>query len=127
MLGVRLKHLTNGRKVAGRKVSATHVGKLRILLAASIDHERTAGMKATTGRRVEGAGLLTFEDTVRFLVGHRFGNRFQESPGIGVRGIAKELGCRRQLDDLSQVHYRDPIACVLDDAKVVSDEEIGKM
>lgn len=127
MLDVRLKHLTNGRKVAGRKVSTAYVGKLRVLLAASIDHERTAGMKAATGRRVEGTGLLTFEDAVRFLVGHRFGNRFQESPGVRVRGIAKELGGRRQLDDLSQVHYRDPIAGVLDDAEVVSDEEIGKM
>src|SRR5260370_38242254 len=32
----------------------------------------------------------------------------------------------RGLHDPANVHYRDPLADVLDDAEVVSDEEIGK-
>jgi predicted ThiF/HesA family dinucleotide-utilizing enzyme len=41
-------------------------------------------------------------------------------------GIGEERLCVRNFYDLTQIHHGHPIANVLDDAKIVSDEQVGK-
>src|SRR5205814_8491674 len=38
-----------------------------------------------------------------------------------------QLGGRRDLHDLAQVHDRDPVRDVLDDGQVVGDEQVGQL
>ena len=54
-------------------------------------------------------------------------NRGEEGTGVRVSRPAIELTSRRHLDDLAQVHHRDPVGDVLNDRQVVRDEEIGQV
>ena len=53
-------------------------------------------------------------------------NRRQERPGIGMQGILEHPPRGRQLDDLSDVHDRDPVRDMGNDREVVGDEEVGQ-
>src|SRR2546427_9821863 len=85
------------------------------------------GMEMTTRRGIRRIRYFALEDDpIGAKARIRYGDRRQEGLGIGMLGRREQFfgGC--SLHDPADVHYRDPIADVLDDAQVVSDEEIRK-
>lgn len=50
----------------------------------------------------------------------------QQRLGVGVQRIGEELAGWRDLNDAAEIHDRDTICHVPDDAHVVADEEIGQ-
>src|SRR5881628_3696164 len=84
-------------------------------------------MEMTTRRGIGGVRYFALEDDpIGAKARIRYGNGRQEGLGIGMLRIREQFFGRRGLHDPADVHYRDPIADVLDDAQVVSDEEKGK-
>ena len=84
-------------------------------------------MEMTTRRRIGRVCYFALkDDAVGAKARIRFGDRRQEGFGIGMLRKREQLFGRRGLHDSADVHYSDPVADVLDDAQVVSDEEIGK-
>ena len=68
----------------------------------------------------DGGGL---DDLVRVELGDGLHQRLR----VGMQRLLEELGGRRLLDDLAEVHDDDAPAHVADDAEVVRDEEIGQV
>src|SRR4030081_2376248 len=99
----------------------------RRLLPADGLRKLAPGMEMTTRRRIGRVGYFALEDDPFGAKARiRFGDRGQERLGIRMLRTGEQLFGRRGLDDPADVHYRDEVADVLDDAQVVSDEEIGK-
>ena len=44
-----------------------------------------------------------------------------------MQGTLVQVPLVRQLDNLAQIHYRDPVADMVDDAEIVGDEQIAQM
>ena len=87
-------------------------------------------MEHAAGGRVQRAGHLALERLVRALrldPRVRDRHRREQRPGVGVQRIVEELVRFGQLDHLAQVHHRDPVAEVVDDAQIVGDEEVGEL
>jgi len=85
------------------------------------------GMEMTTRRGIGRVGYFALEDDpVGAKAWIRFGDRRQEGLGIGMLRRREQFFGRRGLHDPADIHHRDPVADVLDDAQVVSDEEIGE-
>ena len=84
-------------------------------------------MKVTTRRGIGRVGHFALEDdAVGAKARIRYGDRRQEGLGIGMLRRREQFLGGRGLHDPADVHHRDPLADVLDDAQVVSNEEIGK-
>ena len=62
-----------------------------------------------------------------FALGSGMGSGGQERERVGVDRVRIHLIGGADLDDLAQVHHRDPVGDVADDAEVVRDEEIGEL
>ena len=45
---------------------------------------------------------------------------------VGVQRLLVERIARRKLDDLAEVHHRDPVGDVADHAQIMGDEEVGE-
>ena len=85
------------------------------------------GMDMASRRSIGGVGDFTLEDDPPGAQARiRFGHRGQEGLGVGMLRGCEQLFGRRHLHDLADVHHRDAVADVLDDAEVVSDEQIGE-
>src|SRR5438094_779885 len=85
------------------------------------------GMEMTTRRGIRRIRYFALEDDpIGAKARIRYGDRRQEGLGIGVLRRREQVFGGRGFDNPADVHYRDPVADVLDDAQVVSDEEIGK-
>jgi len=85
------------------------------------------GMEMTTRRGIGRVGYFALEDNPFGAKARiRFGDRRQKGLGIGMLRKREQFFGGRGLHDPADVHHRDPFADVLDDAEVVSDEEIGK-
>src|SRR5438552_12539639 len=85
------------------------------------------GMEMTTRRGIRRVGYFALEnDPIGAKARIRYGDRRQEGLGIGVLRRREQLFGGRGLHDPADIHHRDTLADVLDDAQVVSDEEIGK-
>lgn len=83
-------------------------------------------METTSRRWVHGAGNVAFEDyasSLHFRVRER--NRHEESLRVWVKLPDEESSLGSQFDDLPEIHNRNVVTNVLDDAQVVRDEEIG--
>ena len=75
------------------------------------------------------AGLGTSPVSTVRLLPHtrvRLGNGREQGAGIRVLGIAAEGAAVRDFHDATEVHDRDAVGDMLDDAQVVRDEEEGK-
>ncbi len=59
-------------------------------------------------------------------VGVGDGQRGEQGPGVGVARVREELAGGGHLDDLAEVHHRDPVAHVAHDRQVVGDEDVGE-
>src|SRR6185312_16329173 len=54
------------------------------------------------------------------------GHGGEERLRVRMDGPGMQLLRRRELDDLPEVHHRDPVGDVTDDVQVVGDEEVGE-
>ena len=94
--------------------------------AAVEDAEAAAGEAAAVG------GSTALGTSPSSMI--RFLNRRRDSVGTdessacvyGWSGFVEELVGRRDLDDLAEVHDRDPVGHVAHDRHVVADEEVGQ-
>ena len=88
---------------------------------------RAARVEATAGGRVGRRRQVAGEDLARGApwrsCGSATGHRRQQRGGVGVARVREELVGGRELDDLAEVHHRDPVAHVAHDRQVVGDED----
>ena len=89
--------------------------------------ELAARMEPAARWRIQRAGYVAGEDDA--LASQHVGsdgNGRHQRLRVGMQRVAEELPPVGQLDHLAQVHHRDPVADVLDDAHVVGDEQVGQ-
>ena len=80
-------------------------------LIAQMESFRATGVKGASGRRIDGAGHVAFQDeTPGFRFGIDFGNCNQESLGVRVKRILKDILLVPQFHDPAEVHDRDSMA-----------------
>ena len=87
----------------------------------------TPGVKPATGRRVDGAGHVAFEDQSLADHGgirHRRGR--EQGLGIRVKGGSVQGPAVGQFHNFSQVHHRHPVAHMLHHRQVMGDKQIGQ-
>jgi hypothetical protein len=116
----RAEHVTRN-PVAARAELERRLG-----LVANGFAMRATGMKATTGRRVNRARDVTLQNRAFFLttrIGNR--NRREQSPRVGMLGVAVDGIALGNLDDLAEVHDSHSMTDVLDHSQVMGDEKIG--
>src|ERR1017187_8529741 len=113
------------REVTGGERPLAHVAQPWLLGRADRPRLGAARVEATTRRRVGGARPVAAEQVALAMgelgVGDRDGG--QQRAGVAVARQAVERVARRQLDDLAEVHHRDPVAHVAHDCEVVGDED----
>ena len=106
----------------GRAAGSVAAQSVAGLGAAGVEPAaRRAGRRARAGRR-RGRSRSRLSATS----GSARGQRRQQRPGVGVPGPVEQLLGRCQLDDLAEVHHRDPVADVPHDRQVVGDEDVGQ-
>ena len=96
-------------------------------LCAGVFALRAAGVKGAALRHIRRAGYVAGEYRALFFdtrVGH--GNGREQGAGIRVLRIAAEGVAVRDFHDTPQVHHRDAVGDVSDNAQVVRDEQKGK-
>ena len=86
----------------------------------------TSGMELTSLRRICGAGKFAFQcHRLGLSVRIRNGNRREERLRIRVLRVTADILGSTGLNDVTQVHYGNTVGDVLNDGKVVGNEEIG--
>jgi hypothetical protein len=86
-----------------------------------------SGMEMTTRRGIGGVDYFALEDNAfGTKAWMRFGDRGQKGLCIRMLRRREQLFGRRGLHYPADIHHRDPIANMLDNAEVVRDEEIDK-
>jgi hypothetical protein len=82
--------------------------------------EGAAGVEAAARGRVGGAGRLAVQrDPFAGRAEDRLGDRREQRAGIGMARRLEDLVGGAELDDLAEVHHRDPVAHVPDDGEVM--------
>ena len=97
--------------------------------AAELGRARAARVEAAAGRRRDRVRRLALDlrpraAAVLARVGDR--DRAEQRRGVGVDRLLVELLRRRELDDLAEVHHRDPVGDMAHDGEVVGDEDEGQ-
>ena len=89
-----------------------------------LHRNRASGVERTAGRRVQRAGKIALEDNP-FPVdrGIRDRDRREECFRVRMRRVREQVVAVCDLNDAAEVHHRDAVAEVLDNAEVVCDEE----
>ena len=113
--------------MAGDLMPAGSLLQLRLLRRAEWQlPNRAAAMEMTAGGRVDRVRYVALQHdalALRLRVGDRHGG--EQGFGIGVQRVGVEVARRGDFDDAPQIHHGDAGAYMLDDGKVVSDENIG--
>lgn len=113
--------------MAGSKVSRCDLLLHRCFDATAIHREWAAGMEVAALRRVERAWQFAF---------HRLETAFPRFDAwyfgkqrlcVGVIGTPENFLDRRLFYNPAEIHDRDPVGDVFDDAKVMADKEIGQI
>ncbi len=118
------------REVTRRLLCRPEPPQNRLLRGAEILRARAARPEATPRRRVDRARQLAPDPGLCLgalggRVGHR--DRLDQRLGVGVRWPAVDVIAGPQLDDLAEIHDRDPIREVLHDRQVVRDDDRGAL
>ena len=114
---------------SGAGGAAAAADQRRLGRLADVGGEPAARVEPAAGRRVDGAGHVALEHDLLAggrQVGVGDGHGRQQGLGVGVHRPLVQLLGRRDLDDLPQVHDRDPVRDVPDHAQVVGDEDVGQ-
>src|SRR5215470_1292192 len=113
--------------VAADDVARRGLLERRRLGPAHLDRVRAAGMEVAARRRRRGIRHLARQhDALAARPRIRLGHRGQERRRVRVLGRGEDLLGLAELDDAADVHHRDTVTDVADDAQVVRDEEIGQ-
>ena len=99
----------------------------RLLLRADLLRLPAARPEAAAGRRVRRARHVSLEHDPRALAALGRGldrHRREERLRVRMHRRVVDLLARPDLDDLAEVHHRDPVGDVADDREVVRDEEV---
>lgn len=96
---------------------------------AVVHDSGAAGGEVATGAQGGGAGDLAGQGYPLTLsldrgVGDR--DRGEQCLRVGMEWVAVNLLVRGHLDDLAQIHHRDPMADPADHRKVVSDKDVAE-
>ena len=117
--------------MARRVTAVTEVGERGAHLAADLGRVRTARMEAAATRRRDRARDLALENNLlaRRLLLTRVDvrDRREERLGVRVDRPSVEVVRGRRLDDHAEIHHRDSIRDVVDDAEVVRDEDVRQV
>ena len=116
--------------VTGYPVLATEVSELWQLLFADVDCHMTPWVKGAAAWGVCRAGNVSAkDDSGPSPIHHRIrdGYRREQRNGVGMERIGVELIARSDLNDLSQIHDRHPVAYPSHNRQVVRDEEVGQV
>jgi len=96
----------------------------RKLNGAVGDAVRAARFKGTSGRKLADGWDGAFDGRERKgAVGRESRNGAQQTLSVGMRGCAKNIGLRAELDQVAGVHDGDAIGDVRNDGEIVRDEE----
>jgi len=87
--------------------------------------ERVAGAKGATSGRVAEVGWRARDGIEHLSFGVCCGDTFYQSSGVGMERILKKFMRCRALDNASGIHNVDGVATLVDDGKVVGDEDDG--
>src|SRR5450759_571296 len=117
-------------EVAGSHVAGPLLLKGRDLAPATVDRERAPSVEPATERYLSRAGDVALEDhplpsLLDGGIGHWDGG--QQSARVRMQRLGVEPVTGRHLDEGAQVHHRDPVADVADDAQVVGHEQVGEV
>src|SRR6476646_5784579 len=112
--------------MAGRRVTWGDLSESWPRSAAELHDVRTARVEAAAGRRVAGAWHIADQRKKLSLACSHFRNGGEQRLRVGMARRRKQGASVPNLDDLSQMHRRDPVADVPDNAEVVRDEQIGE-
>ena len=83
------------------------------------------GWNSAAGRRVHRAGHVAHQDHALATEGRiRDRDRRHQCLGVRVLLLPEEFATVGELGDAPEIHDRDPVADVLDDTHVVSDEDV---
>jgi hypothetical protein len=117
------------REVAGYLVTVAIVGENRLDRGAPILRPWATGTEPAPTGRVERRGRLALErNRATGSAGLQVepGHGIQQGPSVGVARCFVELLRGGDLIDLTEVHYRDPVADLLDRGQVVRNEQVGQ-
>ena len=103
-----------------RRLLASRSGRWPASNACGSD-TRSVGRSGSAARRAS-----TIRCRARSTAGSGSGTAESSACVYGWRGLRVELGRGRGLDDLAEVHDRDPVGDVAHDREVVADEQVGE-
>ena len=112
------------------EMSVAVIDERRLHLLAHLRRVAAPRMEAAAARRGDRARDVPLEHDALPLLGQiRVRDRDGRQQRLRVRHDRPrvELVGRRELDDLAEVHHRDPVAHVANDAEVVRNEEVGQL
>ena len=114
--------------VAGDEVARRHFLPFRHGVLADFGAVRAARVEFAALRRVDRAGDIAFQNPQLAVLLHVRGrNRGHQRLGVRVQRVIKQLLRVRQFDHVAQIHDADSVGNVLDNGKIVRDEQIGQV
>ena len=110
------------------QVARRHFLPLRHGVLADFRAVRAARVEFASLRRIDRAGDVAFQNAQLTVFLHIRGrNRSHQRFRVRVQRMVKQLLRVRQLDHVAQIHDADAVGNVLDDGKIVRDEQIGQV
>ena len=109
--------------------SSSCAGEQRLLADAPVPRLRAARMEPTTRGRIDRRRDVAAKDDPLAAVGQvgiGYGHGREQRRRVRVTWPLVQLVGGGDLDDLAEVHHRDPVAHVRDDGQVVGDEDVGE-
>src|SRR5262245_5566775 len=107
--------------------ATVELAERRLLGSADILGERAARAKAAAARHRARVRRLTLQGEVeRDAAAADAGHRGQQRLRVGMAGLLEDRRLVAVLDDLAEVHHRDPRAHRADHGEVVRDEHVGE-
>ena len=122
----RVRRTMGYRKWHATSRSRLDLAQHRLLGRAAGEGQRAARVEAAAGRRIDRARDVALQHQAVApgpRVRHR--RRGDQRLGIGMQRPVEHGRLGADLDDPPEIHHRDPVADMLDHAKVVRDEQIG--
>ena len=101
--------------------------KLGNCLRTAAHRQGTPGVEDATARRIDWTRHLPFYDFVRsFGLHRRVRNRDggKQGTSVGVNGVVVKLVALCKLNYMAQIHHRDALAKVPNDAEIVGNKQI---
>ena len=103
-------------------MAVAEVEERRVLVPATLDHERAARMETAASHGSEGVGHLALDRGEPILFDVEPGYRAQQADGVRVLRLGEECRHGGALDDAAGVHHHHIVGELGDDTEIVGDE-----